>query len=70
MKGCGLAEKGKKLTPECLRLNIPQGASERFHVGLERGQLRVELYIPQKEDFQTPHDRMKATQSLAARTDL
>lgn len=49
--------KGMKLTQEDMRLHIPSDAEKRFHVGFERGQLLVELYIPKKEDFQKPHDR-------------
>ncbi|MEG9861873.1 MAG: cupin domain-containing protein [Parvularculales bacterium] len=49
--------KGMKLTPEDMRLNIPENAGKRFHTGFERGQLQVELYSPKKEDRQKPHDR-------------
>lgn len=46
-----------RLTPEALAKHIPDEAGNRFHVGLERGQLRVEFYIPEGEDLQQPHSR-------------
>ena len=46
-----------RLTPEAMAQHIPDEAGNRFHVGLERGQLQVELYIPEKEDLQGPHSR-------------
>jgi mannose-6-phosphate isomerase-like protein (cupin superfamily) len=52
-----IAKKGIKLTPEDMRLNIPEDGDKRFHLGFERGQLQVELYIPKNEDLQKPHDR-------------
>ena len=48
---------GKKLTPEEMRAMIPSADGKRFHVGFERGQLKVELYVPRKEDLQQPHDQ-------------
>lgn len=53
----GHAQKGKRLTQEEMRSHIPEDAEKRFHVGFERGQLLVELYIPRGEDLQQPHDR-------------
>ncbi len=52
-----LINKGVKLSPTDMLSNISEEALVRFHVGLERGQLQVELYAPKTEDFQTPHDR-------------
>lgn len=46
-----------RLTPEALARHIPDAAGNRFHVALERGQLQVELYIPEGQDLQQPHDR-------------
>lgn len=46
-----------RLTPEAMAKHIPDVAGNRFHVALERGQLQVELYIPEREDLQGPHDR-------------
>lgn len=46
-----------RLTPEAMAKHIPDEAGNRFHVGLERGQLQVELYIPEGQDLQQPHDR-------------
>ena len=46
-----------RLTPATLAASIPSADGERFAVGLSRGQLTVELYIPQGEDLQSPHDR-------------
>lgn len=46
-----------RLTPEAMAKHIPDEAGNRFHVALERGQLQVELYIPEKEDLQQPHSR-------------
>lgn len=48
---------GVKLTPEDMRAHIPEEALVRFHIGLNRGQLKVELYVPRGEDFQQPHDQ-------------
>ena len=48
---------GVKLTLEEMRSNIPADSAKRFHIGFERGQLTVELYIPKGEDLQQPHDR-------------
>ena len=52
-----MTEKAVKLTPEEMRAHIPAADSVRFHIGLERGQLQVEIYIPKNEDLQKPHDR-------------
>lgn len=46
-----------RLTPEAMAKHIPDEAGNRFHVALERGQLQVELYIPEGEDLQQPHSR-------------
>ena len=46
-----------RLTPEEMAQHIPDAAGNRFHVGLERGQLRVEFYIPEGTDLQQPHGR-------------
>lgn len=46
-----------RLTPEAMAKHIPDEAGNRFHVALERGQLQVELYIPEGEDLQQPHGR-------------
>ena len=46
-----------RLTPEAMAKHIPDEAGNRFHVVLERGQLQVELYIPEREDLQQPHSR-------------
>ncbi len=46
-----------RLKPSDMRKNIPEANGERFHVGLLRGALQVELYVPQNEDFQQPHSR-------------
>lgn len=46
-----------KLSAEDMAKHIPGPSGERFHIGLLRGQLQVELYCPQNEDFQKPHDR-------------
>ena len=46
-----------RLTPEAMAKHIPDEAGNRFHVALERGQLQVELYIPEGKDLQGPHDR-------------
>ena len=51
----GLIRQGVILTREEMRANIPDNAPVRFHIGLERGTLKVELYVPRKEDFQQPH---------------
>ncbi len=50
-----LSNQGVKLTREEMRAKIPEDASIRFHIGLERGTLKVELYVPRKEDLQQPH---------------
>lgn len=46
-----------RLTPEAMAKHIPDEAGNRFHMALERGQLQVELYIPEREDLQQPHSR-------------
>ena len=46
-----------RLTPEAMARHIPDAAGNRFHVGLERGQLQVEFYIPEGTDLQEPHNR-------------
>lgn len=44
-----------KLRPEDMKAKIPGPNGERFHIGLLRGELKIELYVPQNEDFQQPH---------------
>jgi mannose-6-phosphate isomerase-like protein (cupin superfamily) len=46
-----------RLTRAEMARHIPGPDGARFHVGLCRGQLQVELYIPENEDLQKPHDR-------------
>lgn len=46
-----------RLTPAEMAQHIPAPDGARFHIGLIRGQLQIELYIPQNEDLQKPHDR-------------
>ncbi len=48
---------GVKLTREEMRVNIADDASVRFHIGLERGTLKVELYVPRGVDMQQPHEQ-------------
>lgn len=47
----------KRLSPEAMAKHIPDAAGNRFHIGLRRGQLQVELYIPEGADLQQPHSR-------------
>ena len=51
------AKDAKRLRPTDMKTNIPGPNGERFHIGLLRGELQVELYVPQDEDFQKPHSR-------------
>ena len=51
------ATDAKRLTPDQMKSHIPGPDGERFHIGLERGELQVELYVPQNEDLQQPHSR-------------
>lgn len=46
-----------KLNPAAMRKEIPGADGQRFHIGLLRGQLQVELYIPRGQDLQKPHTR-------------
>ena len=46
-----------KLTPAEMARHIPDANGKRFHIGLSRGELLVELYIPEGEDLQKPHSR-------------
>ncbi|WP_217492042.1 cupin domain-containing protein [Leisingera sp. JC1] len=46
-----------RLRPAEMRNSIPGAGGERFHIGLLRGELQVELYVPQNEDLQQPHSR-------------
>ncbi len=46
-----------RLRPEEIASHIPGPLGERHHVAWQRGQLTVELYIPQGEDLQKPHTR-------------
>ena len=46
-----------RLQPADMRKSIPGPGGERFHIGLMRGELQVELYVPQNEDLQKPHNR-------------
>ena len=52
-----LIDKGVKLTREEMIAHISEEAKIRFHIGLERGSLKVELYVPRGEDLQTPHEQ-------------
>ena len=54
MKSSG---EGVRLTPDNMARRIPDEAGNRFHVGLERGQLQVEFYIPHGADLQQLHSR-------------
>ena len=45
------------LQPKKMKENIPGPSGERFHIGLLRGELHVELYVPENEDLQQPHSR-------------
>ena len=56
-KNKGLIYEGIKLTREEMLANISDDAPIRFHIGLERGTLKVELYVPKKDDYQEPHDQ-------------
>ena len=51
------ATDAKRLTPDDMKSQIPSPDGERFHIGLERVELQVELYVPQNEDLQQPHSR-------------
>lgn len=51
---------GHRLTREELEAMIPTPDGKRFVVGLERGQLLVELYCPEGADHQKPHSRDEA----------
>lgn len=46
-----------RLSPAEMARNIPNADGDRFYVGLLRGELQVELYIPEGEDLQKPHSR-------------
>lgn len=46
-----------RLRPADMREQIPGPDGARFHIGLMRGELQVELYVPQSEDLQQPHSR-------------
>lgn len=48
---------GFRLTQDEMTGHIPGPCGERFHIGLSRGQLQVELYIPEGRDLQKIHDR-------------
>ena len=45
------------LKPSKMKESIPGPGGERFHIGLLRGELQVELYVPENEDLQRPHSR-------------
>jgi mannose-6-phosphate isomerase-like protein (cupin superfamily) len=47
----------RRLTVEDGKARLPTPDGKRFFVGLERGELQIELYCPEGEDLQTPHDR-------------
>ena len=51
---------GHRLTVRELADRLPTPAGKRFVVGLERGELTVELYKPQDRDPQQPHTRDEA----------
>ena len=46
-----------RLTPDEMAKHIPGAEGKRFHVGLERGRLQVEFYIPSGTDLQQPRSR-------------
>ena len=46
-----------RLQPEQLKKNIPGPDGQRFHIGLERGELVVELYVPEQRHLQKPHSQ-------------
>ncbi len=46
-----------RLRPNDMRANIPGPNGERYHIGLIRGELEIEVYSPENEDLQTPHSR-------------
>ena len=48
---------GLRLTIEEMAARIPGPDGERYHVGLERGELTVEIYEPVGTDTQQPHSR-------------
>jgi mannose-6-phosphate isomerase-like protein (cupin superfamily) len=52
--------KGHRLTVQDLERRLPTPEGKRFVVGLERGELTVELYKPQGHDPQQPHTRDEA----------
>ncbi len=51
------ATDAKHLRPADMRAQIPTPDGKRFYIGFLRGELQVELYIPQNEDLQQPHSR-------------
>ena len=52
--------KGRRLTVQELAERLPTPEGMRFVVGLERGELSIELYRPQGHDPQQPHTRDEA----------
>jgi len=48
---------GVRLRAADMLRHIPGPEGERFHVGLQRGELTVELYVPEGVDRQRPHSR-------------
>lgn len=52
-----MSNKGVKLTREEMIAHIPEEAKIRFRIGLERGSLKVELYVPRGKDLQKPHEQ-------------
>lgn len=52
--------KGRRLTVQDLAQRLPTPEGKRFVVGLERGELLIELYQPRGHDPQQPHTRDEA----------
>jgi len=51
------ATDARRLTRAEMAGQIPDADGNRFHIGLMRGMLQVELYVPTGEDLQKPHSR-------------
>jgi len=56
-----------RLTRDEMKARIPGENGARFHIGKIRGQLQVELYVPHREDLQSPHDRDECYVVIAGR---
>ena len=48
---------GQIIRRQALEARIPRGVANPFAVALERGELYIELYRPEGEDLQAPHER-------------